>query len=64
MPNTTTLTGSDRYEVYPSVDENERPTGMHHVWDHENADKVADRDGATDLTETDAHDLRQEYIHS
>jgi hypothetical protein len=51
-----TLTGKDRYQVY-------EVTGGYQVWDHEDAEALANRDGETVFTRwEDAHDLAAEYI--
>jgi len=50
-----TLTGTDRYTYGPT------DKGTWQVWDHEEAEAVANRDGQTDLTERDARDLWREY---
>lgn len=51
-----TLTGRDRYRVLPYND----TSWM--VWDHEEAERVADRFGQTTFVSIeDAHDLAMEY---
>lgn len=56
-PNDTqTLTGADRYVVYPTGD------GTFHVYDHEDGEYMADGAGTINLTEEDARDLAAEYI--
>lgn len=54
---TDTLTGQDRYQVYPSGVAN-----TFHVWDHEDADCIPDRDGRIHLSQEDAEDLAAEYL--
>lgn len=55
MVTAATLTGADRYKVY-------RVLNGFEVWDHEEAEVVANAAGETVLTERDAHDLMMEYI--
>jgi hypothetical protein len=58
---TTKLTGADRFKAYADTTD---LTDTHHVWDHEDGEYVADRDGRVHMSPEDARDLAAEYAAS